>query len=342
MCSKLVMAAGILLAASCTSMNTLKTTQLPPIPDAAYAKGVSAPFCGVIGSTLVVAGGANFPDKSLLEGGAKRVYADIWAFDGRQWTRAGALPDSTAYGATFPVADGLVVAGGNVCGAATDKVYKVQLADGKAVVSPLPPLPVPMEQCGWTKAGETLFLAGQAGVFSCKEGEYLWQKMADIPEPLVQPVAFAAGGKLFLWGGFNPETLLAPDTGHCLDLETLQWGSAPAIPDGGTFVGAAGATLPDGRLVVVGGVNRAIFERALRNTPEDRIPYLSKEPAEYQFRREVFAFDSRALRWESLGSCPEVALAGPGVAPALQEGVFVAGGELKPGVRSPLIFKLFY
>ena len=323
----------ILMTAACSqSMKQISTTQLPPIPDTAYAKGVSAPFCGAIGETLVVAGGANFPDKPLLEGGAKRVYADIWACSDGAWNHAGVLPDSVAYGATFCVDGALVFAGGNVCGTTTDKVYKLSLTDGKASVTPLPSLPVPMEQCGWTQSGETLFLAGQKGVFCCREGEYVWKKLCDIPEPLVQPVAYASGGKLFLWGGFNPGTLLAPDKGHCLDLNTLEWGSAPAIPDGGTFVGATGVSLSDGRLLVVGGVNRAIFERALRNTTEDRIPYLSQDPSWYKFRSEVFVFDGNA--WNSLGEFPPAALAGPGVA-VLEKGIVVTGGELKPGVRSP-------
>ena len=332
------MAALLALAVSCTSMNTtLKTSLLPPIPDAAYAKGVSAPFCGFAGDTLVVAGGANFPDKPLLEGGAKKVYADIWAFTGGEWQHAGCLPDSVAYGASFSLGDALVFAGGNVCGTTTDKVYLVKVREGKACLQELPSLPVPMEQCGWTQLGETLFLAGQEGVFSCKAGEFVWTRLADLPEPLVQPVAFAAPGKLFLWGGFNPQTLLAPDQGHCLDLESLQWGSAPAIPDGGTFVGAAGTTLEDGRLLVLGGVNRSIFERALRNTPEDRIPYLSKQPEEYRFRKSVFVFDGEA--WQTLGEVPEAALAGPGLA-SVPGGAVVTGGEIKPGVRSPKTFKL--
>ncbi|MBQ9194916.1 MAG: hypothetical protein IJ152_04595 [Bacteroidales bacterium] len=318
-------------------MKQIPTTQLPPIPDAAYAKGVSAPFCGAIGETLVVAGGANFPDKPLLEGGAKRVYADIWAFAEGSWSHAGVLPDSVAYGATFCVDGALVFAGGNVCGTTTDKVYKVELTGGKALISPLPSLPLPMEQYGWSQSGEDLFLAGQKGVFTCKAGEFVWKKLVDIPEPLVQPVAFATEGKLYLWGGFNPQTLLAPDTGHCLDLRTLEWGSAPAIPDGGTFVGATGTSLPDGRLLVAGGVNRAIFERALRNTPDDRIPYLSQEPSWYKFRKEIFVFDGSA--WTSLGECAPAALAGPGLA-ILPHGVLVTGGELKPGVRSPKTFIL--
>ena len=338
------MAALALCVVACNT-ETMKVTDLKAIPDAAYAKGVSAPFCGVVGDALVVAGGANFPDKSLLEGGAKRVYADIWAHTDGEWAHVGVLPDSTAYGATFAVDGALVLAGGNVCGTTTDKVYELTLRDRAAVLRALPPLPVPMEQCGWTRDGDRLYLVGgvgTTGVYACTVGEYVWTKLADLPEPLVQPVAFASAGKLYVWGGFNPETLEVSDKGLVIssEVEKSLWREAPSIPDGGTFVGATGATLPDGRLAVVGGVNRAIFARALHNTPEDRIPYLSKEPAEYQFRQAVYAFDPAAGAWTLLGSDPACALAGPGVAVRPAGGLYVAGGELKPGVRSPRIFSL--
>ena len=342
---RMVLLATLTLCLAACNTETMKVTEMKPIPDAAYAKGVSAPFCGVVGDDLVVAGGANFPDKSLLEGGAKRVYADIWALKSGDWVHAGVLPDSTAYGATFAVDDALILAGGNVCGVTTDKVYELKLRDGAAVLRTLPPLPVPMEQCGWTQDGDQLYLAGgvgTTGVYVCTIGSYEWTKLADLPEPLVQPVAFASGGSLYVWGGFNPETLEVSDKGLVIssEVEKSLWREAPSIPDGGTFVGATGATLPDGRLAVVGGVNRAIFARALHNTPEDRIPYLSKEPAEYQFRQAVYAFEPASGAWTLLGADPACALAGPGVAVRPAGGLYVAGGELKPGVRSPRIFSL--
>ena len=342
----------IVLAAACGRNGNVAV--LPEIPDATYAKGVSAPFCGVVGDALVVAGGANFPDKSLLEGGAKRVYADIWAYSSGEWVHAGVLPDSTAYGATFAVDDALILAGGNVCGVTTDKVHELTLRDGKAALRALPPLPEPMEQCGWTRDGDRLYLVGgvgTTGVYTCTIGDYVWSKRADLPEPLVQPVAFASGGNLYVWGGYNPETLEVSDEGIVIPTEVPSdipsevpsfWREAPSIPDGGTFVGATGAMLPDGRLAVVGGVNRAIFARALRNTPEDRIPYLSKEPAEYQFRQAVYAYDPVSGAWTLLGADPACALAGPGVAVRPDGGLFVVGGELKPGVRSPKIFSLIW
>ena len=344
---KIAMMTAICLVACKTGTMTVDT--LPGIPDAAYAKGVSAPFCGVVGDVLVVAGGANFPDKSLLEGGAKRVYADVWALSAGEWTHAGVLQDSTAYGAAFPVDEALILAGGNVCGEPTDKVYELRLQGGGAVIRSLPPLPEPMAQCGWTRDGDRLYLVGgvgTTGVYVCTIGDYHWTRLANLPEPLVQPVAFASGGNLYVWGGYNPETLEVSDKGLALSLPVIPsespWRETAPIPDGGTFVGATGVTLPDGRLAVVGGVNRAIFARALHNSPEDRIPYLSKEPAEYRFRQTVYAFDPATERWAPLGSDPACALAGPGVAVRPAGGLYVAGGELKPGVRSPQLFSLFW
>jgi sialate O-acetylesterase len=343
--------AGLALALVSCKTQEMNTNELRPIPDASYAKGVSAPFCGVAQGVLVVAGGANFPDKPLLEGGAKRMYNDIWIKSPsfwKKWIRAGHLPDSTAYGATFQLGDTLVFAGGNAEGETTDKVYSMHLSFGKAVLRTLPQLPVPLEQAGFTRDGDHLYLVGglsgaacSTGVYVCNTEDYRWEKLTDLPEPLVQPLAFAAEGTLYVWGGFNPETLEVSPRGLSLNLEHPEaWAEAPSVPDDGTFTGAAGCTMPDCRLVVVGGVNREIFARALHNTPEDRIPYLSKKPSEYQFRSDVWRFDPATEEWKLLGNVSSCALAGPGVAVCGLKEIYVAGGELKPGVRSPKIFTL--
>lgn len=346
----LSLAVLVLAFVSCKNLE-MNTNELRLIPDVAYAKGVSAPFCGVAQGVLIVAGGANFPDKPLLEGGAKKVYDDIWIKSPsfwKKWIRAGHLPDSTAYGATFQLGDTLILAGGSAAGATTDKVYSLSLSFGKAVLRTLPQLPQPLEQAGWTRDGDRLYLVGglsgatgSTAVYTCSTADFKWEKLADLPEPLVQPLAFAAEGTLYVWGGFNPETLEVSPRGLSLNMDHPEsWTEAPPVPDGGTFTGAAGCTMPDCRLVVVGGVNREIFARALHNTPDDRIPYLSKKPAEYQFRSDVWRFDPATEEWKLLGNVPACALAGPGVAAAGLKEIYVAGGELKPGVRSPKIFSL--
>ena len=55
-------------------------TKLPDLPGAAdtASLGVSAPFAGIHNGVLIVAGGCNFPDKPVTEGGAKRYYSEIF------------------------------------------------------------------------------------------------------------------------------------------------------------------------------------------------------------------------------------------------------------------------
>ena len=313
-----------------TALSCSKITDCPQILDAAYAKGVSAPFCGMLGTDLVLAGGANFPDKPLLEGGAKKVYDDVWRCGCNGWERIAHLEDSTAYGATFQLPGALVFAGGT----GLDKVY---LLDGGGLRK-LPSLPECVSEAGAAIDGGCLYLAGAPGLFRCRVGEWNWTKLCDLPLPLVQPLAFASNGTLYLWGGFNAETLEVPSCGWKLDLRSSgTWEPGPAIPDGGTFTGASGTVLPDGRFAVAGGVDREVFARALHNSPEDRIPYLSRRPQEYRFRSSVYIFDPEKETWTEVFKNPACALAGPGLANDGRR-LYVAGGELKPGVRSPRIF----
>ena len=66
------------------------------IPDYPIRKGVSAPFAGFAGSTLIVAGGCNFPDKPAAEGGKKVYYAQVYSLtpgtSSTQWQEQTPLP----------------------------------------------------------------------------------------------------------------------------------------------------------------------------------------------------------------------------------------------------------
>lgn len=57
--------------------------RLPDLPgtEKSPSLGVSAPFTGVSGGQLFVAGGCNFPGKPAAEGGTKEYYCNIYALD---------------------------------------------------------------------------------------------------------------------------------------------------------------------------------------------------------------------------------------------------------------------
>ena len=80
------------------------------IPDYPIRKGVSAPFAGFTGSTLIVAGGCNFPDKPAAEGGKKVYYAQVYSLtpgtSSTQWQEQTPLPIPVAYGASVETEEG--------------------------------------------------------------------------------------------------------------------------------------------------------------------------------------------------------------------------------------------
>ena len=79
------------MAALACAADALAWKQLPPLPD---APGVAGPFAGVSGGALLVAGGANFPDRMPWEGG-KKVWLDrVWVLEKPDgvWREAGKLP----------------------------------------------------------------------------------------------------------------------------------------------------------------------------------------------------------------------------------------------------------
>src|SRR5690348_6499323 len=69
---------------------------LPPLPD---PEGFAGMFAGTIGDALLVAGGANFPDRRPWDGGVKRWYDAVWLLEdpAGPWRRVGSLPRPSSY-----------------------------------------------------------------------------------------------------------------------------------------------------------------------------------------------------------------------------------------------------
>lgn len=79
-------------------------TKLPDLPGAAdtASLGVSAPFAGIHNGVLIVAGGCNFPDKPVTEGGAKRYYSEIFVLLPEGWKEIDRLPRPSPTALRFP------------------------------------------------------------------------------------------------------------------------------------------------------------------------------------------------------------------------------------------------
>ncbi len=137
----------------------LQWRQAPAVPD---ARGVAAPFAGLHGSTLLVGGGANFPDRMPWDGGQKVWYDRVWALDriDGTWRDAGRLPRPLGYGVSISTSDGLVCIGGSDVERHYSEVFRLTVRDNKLETRPLPPLPRPMANACGAMLGETIYVAG--------------------------------------------------------------------------------------------------------------------------------------------------------------------------------------
>ena len=329
-------------------MLSLQDIGLSPDCTPGYEKGVSAPFAGVVEGRFITAGGANFPDKPVVEGGVKKYYSDILCLEGDQWSRVGQMPAPAAYGGSMSLDGRLYFVGGNDGSRIMSEVYSVALVDGSFVLNEEAPLPVAIEQAGYAADSQAMYVFGgiapdgtNSKVLEGKvvDGSVVWSEIADMPEPLVQPVAMAYGDRLYVWGGFDPASKLVPLKGWCLDKASGQWREIAGAPDGQTFVGAS-AVVTEGKLAVIGGVNNEVFAWGISvSSPEERYRYMTMEPEEYHFNKALRLFDPESETWSVPGEDQALALAGAGFA-SDGESLFVLGGELKPGVRTPKAWKI--
>lgn len=85
---------------------------LPPLPD---SPGVAAPFAGVSGGALLVAGGANFPEAPPWSGGKKVWHDTVLVLDTPtgSWKIAGKLPRPLGYGVSVTHDGAVICIGGS-------------------------------------------------------------------------------------------------------------------------------------------------------------------------------------------------------------------------------------
>ena len=330
-----------------------------PTEKQGFDKGVSACYCGVINGYLYIAGGCNFPDKPVAEGGKKRFYKAIYAaklnVEGNrlEWKTVGQMPQPAAYGVSVTYENSLILVGGNnETGGLTTAIRLRPTATGMQQEA-LPSLPHALDNMAGAVVGHILYVVGGncEGVATqkvwsldlkntAKEG---WKEEPSIPGiARVQPIAAALAGDLLgVWGGFAPKTdskaaQLAMN-GASYNAGCGTWTALPVPTDAlGEEVFTGGATAiatPQKGVVVVGGVNKDVFLAAINKLPEG---YLLHEPEWYRFNSRVLCY--RDGTWTQLLQHPSVARAG--CALAYWDGwVYVVGGELKPGIRTPEIVR---
>ena len=332
--------------------------QASPLPDPV---GVAAPFAGVSGGALVVAGGAQFPDRPPWEGGTKVWTDTVWVLERPEgtWIRAGRLPAPRAYGVSLTVAGRVLCLGGSDARGPVAEVRALDWESPRLRVrrrgwlrgDPWIPadLPIPLAHaagamdsagmvyvaCGSAEPGER---RASARVFAWDASgrgrdRSVWTAVPDLPaEPRILAIAAPADPGFLLFGGCALEPIVTGDGGPGAKRRYLRdaWRYHPGrgwkrLADLPRPCAAAASPAPgiDGRFLLLGGDDGSLA--GFR--PLDRHP---------GFPREAWAFDPGADRWVRLEDPPVSRVTLPAV-PWLGHW-WLPSGEVRPGVRSPEVW----
>jgi len=309
--------------------------RLPSIPD---PLGFAGSFAGVSGGTLLVAGGANFPDKAPWEGGTKVWHDRIFALErgAPAWQEIGRLPTVNGYGVSISVPEGMLIIGGGDARRNFTDVLRVTLVNGSAGIEFLPPLPIPLAMSAGALLGRTVYVAGGVDEPAAARAQSVflrldldrtdagWQRLESWPGPArMLATAATLDGSFYLIGGADLQA--GPDGKPVRDWLRDAYAYTPGkgwrrladLPRPAVAAPSPAASAP-GRVFVLGG---------------DDGSKLGVPPAEHPgFPRTVLAYDVRTNAWTEVDSLPFSLVTTSGVE---WDGRYVIpGGEARPGVRS--------
>lgn len=320
-----------------------------PSAEPGIEKGVSACFAGTVGNTLLMAGGCNFPNKPAAEGGEKRFYQGIYAAqitDNNElhWRCIGQLPAPCAYGVSIPLEKGLLCIGGNNTQESFATAFVITIKEGKACVENYPTLPTKMDNFTGAHYGHRVIVSNGLQLFELdlEHIELGWHALQPLTtKKLGQPISAFVDGSFCQWGGCTPKTeteltalnIAGQSLTHPLK-ELL-----PPKDDAGEEIylgGAAAINLTEDTFVAMGGVNKDTFLEAV-NHPQ---PGYMTHPVEwYRFNPYICAYQKG--EWHIVGKEQIAARAGATLA-RYKQSVYLIGGELKPGIRTPDIYRLTF
>lgn len=316
-------------------------TKLPPLPD---QHGFAGVFAGVSRGALIVAGGANFPDQPVWEGGKKHWYDKIFVLEKPegQWRSGGSLPRALGYGVSITTDKGLLCIGGADADRHYNDVFLLEWIGGKIKRTTLPSLPQACAYASSAKLGNVVYVAGGTATPTATQAlktfwsldlskrDARWQELPTWPgSERMLSVAAAQRDAFYLFSGVRLSA--APDGSakrtYLQDAYRYEagkgWTKIADLPVPVVAAPTPAATFGKTQILIFGGDDgsKAGFQ------PVQAHP---------GFSRRTLAYHTDSNQWTEAGAG---AAAHVTTAMAAWRGGFVIpSGEVRPGVRSPAVW----
>lgn len=286
------------------SFSTL--SELPPNSGYSIQPGLAGPYTGIDDDVLIVAGGANFPDKLPWEGGTKVYYDEIFVLqklteDKYSWKiMAQKLPYTSAYGGAISTSKGLLCFGGNTADKCISETWFVNYLPESETVEIVsgPSLPISLTNFAFSKIDNVVYVAGGISAVGGVSGKHFYrlEMLGDNPsnwewEALPawdgKPRAFAVGvaqsdgltNCFYLFSGRNIQQNKDPEIlydAHVYNPSIKKW-SQISNDNEKDFPIMAGTAFPVGASTIVfaSGANGELMNKQL--DIESRIKTLQKQ-----------------------------------------------------------------
>ena len=343
--------------------------------DGSNSIGVAGPISALDDQALLIAGGANFPDKMPWEGGKKHYSDEIhvlqkigskYVWNANIKTK---LPTAIAYCGNTSTPKGIVYAGGENDNGLSKKAFLINFSSksNQVEISNLPELPNPLTNIFLVSIANVVYAIGGDGPLTSSNAflsldldhlEKGWVNLSDLPMALANSAVVVQNGQkgpnIYVIGGRSKDPSGISKLNNTLliyNLKSKSWTNGAPIADGSNLVNFSAGTataISDHFLLISGGDNGITFNKietylsriAQAKTPEEKEALIAKKNdlvINHQgFDRRLLLYDTLANTWLKIGELPFPAHV-TSTATKWGENIILSSGETKPGIRTPQI-----
>lgn len=351
-----------------TNVEWKKAAQLQNA-DGSLSLGFAGPINGITNNVLIVAGGANFPDKMPWEGGKKQYSNEIHVLektgDDFHWNTkvTNTLPEAIAYPGNTTTNLGVVYVGGENENGLSNKVYLLNWNADKNEVETksLPDFPIAITNIALTHLDNIVYAIGgdeakQSSdlVFTldlnAKKPE--WKLLTKLPFALANSVSVIQNNTIYVIGGRTKTSTGISDlhnTTLAFDLKKQNWETKANITDGKqttNFSAGAGVAIGNENILILGGDNGTTFHKietflsqiAKATSEEEKLKLIAEKnilnTTHKGFYNDILVYNTHTNKWSKIGELPFLAQVTT-TATIWNDKVVLSNGEIKPGIRTP-------
>jgi SSS family transporter len=335
----------ILICVANTALAGITWRELAPLPD---AHGFAGSFAGVSGGSLIVAGGANFPDAPPWEGGRKTWHDTVFVLEkpGGEWRQAGKLPGLRGYGVSVTLAEGVLCIGGSDAERHHVDCFLLTWEAGSLKSRPYPPLPLPLAEMTGALVGRTVHVVGGIREPGAASAEKLHLMLdLDAPERGWKQESFPGAARILAVAAVHQEAFfvmsgasLAADADGKIVRSYLRdawryqpqsgWERIAEMPRPAVAAPSPAPVSGASHFLVMGGDDGS------------RVGF--QPPASHPgFPRSILAYHTLTRTWAEQGEVPADWSAPVTAATVAWQGqVVIPSGEIRPATRTPKVLSM--